>query len=172
MSAQNDIAPHELSFKVLEVSDDLSAFDCSKDDDMGLNEFIHKEGLQYQNEKLGVTSLFFYNGKIVGFATLAMSQIEIKLAPALLPFKVTIKDYPALLIGRIAAHNEYRDRHIGKSICLWCIEKAKEMSKEIGCKLVIVLTKERLVKFYQRVGFEIVEKSKNKERQWMFLKVP
>lgn len=43
MSSQSDINPNELEFKILEESDDLSTFDCSKDDTMGLNEFIHHE---------------------------------------------------------------------------------------------------------------------------------
>ena len=91
MANNNDILASDLRYEKLSSEHDLSTFDCSLKDEMGLNEFIHQEALQFQNEKMGVTYLFFYNDFIVGFATLAMSQIEIKETKIQLPFKTTIK---------------------------------------------------------------------------------
>lgn len=164
--------PQELTVKVLKSSDDLTAFDCSKDDAIGLNEFIHSEAIDYQNEKLGVTYLFMHNNQTVGFATLAMSQIEIKEAPSLLSLRATIRDYPALLIGRLAIHSNFRNRGLGKNICLWCLDFAKKLSQEVGCKLIIVMTKGNPVEFYRRIGFEIFPKYENKSKKWMYLKIP
>jgi len=67
-------------------------FDCSLGDELGLNEFIHKEALQFQNENMGITYLFFFYDVIVGFATLSMSQIEIKETKIRLPFQTTISN--------------------------------------------------------------------------------
>ena len=172
MSTEKDIPAAQLTVKTLEQSDELSRFDCSKNDSMGLNEFIHSEATRYQEEKLGVTYLFYYVCQTVGFATLAMSQIEIKEAPYLVPIKVKIKDYPALLIGRLATHNEYRQRNVGESICLWCLETAKELSKKIGCKLVLVLTEGKPVDFYRKVGSEVFPKYEKKTKKWMYLQIP
>jgi len=166
------IKPQEMAVRILKPSDDLSAFDCSRDDSMGLNEFIHSEAMNYQKEKLGVTHLFTYNDQVVGFATLAMSEIETREAPLLLSFGATIKNYPALLIGRLAAHNDFRGRNVGRSICLWCLDVAKKLSEEIGCKLVIVMTEGKAVEFYGKVGFEIFPKYENKLRKWMYLRIP
>jgi predicted N-acetyltransferase YhbS len=168
MSSSNDIGSNELEIKTLEQTDELSTFDCSNADLMGLNEFIHSEALQYQEENLGVTYLFFYNKEIVGFATLVMSQIEAKWGN----IQVKIKNYPALLIGRLAVHNIYRDRSIGKNICLWCVSKAKQLSREVGCRLVVVLTQGETVKFYQKCGFEIVPGHEKKPKIWMYLQLP
>jgi hypothetical protein len=74
MPASEYIKAEELRFEILNASHDLSKFNCSKDDEMGLNEFIHDEALQFQKENLGTTYLFFHNTAVVGFATLAMSQ--------------------------------------------------------------------------------------------------
>jgi predicted GNAT family N-acyltransferase len=171
-----DIKPEDLTVRVLKPSDDLSEFDCSKDDSMGLNEFIHSEATDYQKEKLGVTHLFLYDNQIIGFATLAMSEIEIKeaafLLSILLPSKVTIKDYPTMLIGRLAIHNDFRDRNVGKSVCLWCLDIAKKLSQEIGCKFVIVMTEGKPVEFYRKVGFEVFPKYEKKPKKWMYLKIP
>lgn len=172
MSTENDIAPDELTEKILEESDDLTVFDCSRDDPMKLDEFIHSEALQYQKERLGVTHLFLHDGQVVGFATLAMSEIEIKEAPHLLPFRTKIKDYPALQIGRLAVSNDYRDRHIGRIICLRCLEIAKRFSKELGCKLVLVFTEGKPVEFYRKCGFTVISKYEKKEKKWMYIQVP
>jgi hypothetical protein len=119
MSTSEYIKAEELRFEILNEQHDLSKFDCSKDDEMGLNEFIHDEALQFQKENLGITYLFFHNTVIVGFATLAMSQIEIKQTKIKLSFETDIRDYPALMIGRLATDNSYRSRHVGLNITLW-----------------------------------------------------
>lgn len=172
MSSQSDINPNELEFKILEESDDLSTFDCSKDDTMGLNEFIHHEALQFQKENLGVTYLFLYKKQVVGFATLQMSEMEIKLTPYILPFRVKIKFYPALQIGRLAVHNDFRSRNIGQNICLWCASLAKQLSEKVGCRMIVVLTEGRPVDFYKKCRFEIALKYDKKERKLMHLQVP
>jgi len=168
----NDIDFHDLEVKVLEDSDDLSAFDCSKNDIMGLNEFIHSEAMQFQKENLGVTYLFLYNGQIVGFTTIAMSQIEMKLTPLILPFPVTMKYYPALKIGRLAVDNNYRDRDIGTNLCLWCLHSAKELSERIGCRFIVVLTKGRQVDFYKKCSFKIIPKYEKKKKVFLYLQMP
>lgn len=172
MPSPKDIRFQELRFKILERSDDLSAFDCSKDDVMGLNEFIHSEAMQYQKENLGVTYLFLYNKQIVGFATVAMSQMEIKYAPHILPFHVDIKYFPALVLGRLAVENEFRDRNVGAHICLWCLGLAKELSKKVGCRLVVVLTEAEVVDFYKKCSFKVVPKFEKKKKVLMYLQVP
>jgi len=172
MLTENDIAPEELTEKILEESDDLTTFDCSTDDPMKLDEFIHLEANQFQKEKLGVTHLFSYDDQLVGFATLAMSEIEIKEAPHLLSLKTTIKHYPALQIGRLAVRNDYRDRHVGRIICLRCLEIAKRFSKEAGCKLVLVFTEGKPVEFYKKCGFSVISKYEKKEKKWMYIQVP
>lgn len=166
-----DINSQDLEVRLLKPEDDLSTFDCSRDDLMGLNDFIHSDALQYQEENLGVTHLFFHNEHIVGFATLAMAQIEAKLCPPS-SASTTIKYFPALLIGRLGVHNDYRDRNIGQNICLWCLGFAQQVSKKIGCRLIVVLTQGETVNFYKRCSFSIAPRHENKLRILMYLQVP
>lgn len=63
-----------IEIKKLSSSHILSNFDCSLDDDLGCNDFIHTEALLFQREKQGITYLFFSNNKIVGYTTIAMSS--------------------------------------------------------------------------------------------------
>jgi len=163
----DDVCLRELTVKKLDEQTDLSGFDCSKDDDMGLDEFIHKEAMNYQRESLGITHLFYYKGNIVGYVTVATSSIEVKYTKLHLPFFRPIK-YPALLLGRLAVDNRYRRRNIGHCICLWCIGLAKEIAKKIGCRFVIVVTRQSKVEFYRKCGFDICPRFERKEKVFMY----
>ena len=165
MSAADYVKEEELRFEILNEKHDLSKFHCSEADEMGLNEFIHDEALQFQNEHLGVTYLFFHHNNIVGFATLAMSQIEIKQTKVTLPFEPNIRDYPALLIGRLATDNKYRGRHVGLNISLWCVSKAKQLSTEVGCRLIIIMTNDKKSSFYQKLRFHDGPKVRTKSKE-------
>jgi len=172
MDKSKDIKSSELTYKILEEADDLSDFDCSKDDILGLNEFIHKEALDYQKEKLGTTYLFFNKQNIVGYVTLAMSQLETKFVDETNHSKISRKFYPALLIGRLGVDNKFRDRNIGTNLCLWCLGKADDISKEIGCRLVILQTQVNVVDFYRKSGFKIGERQIGKQRVFMYQRLP
>jgi len=167
------IQPQELRVKVLDDADDLSCFDCSENDIIGLNEFIHDEALDYQKELLGVTYLFLFKGDIVGFATLLMGNIEIKNVRYRLPFLATFKEYPALIIGRLAVGNSYRRRGIGKNILFWCLGEAQQLSKRVGCKFVVVLTQgEDIISFYKKCDFEIALRYERKRKILMYQRIP
>jgi len=112
------------------------------DDTLGLNEFIHKEAMQYQKESRGITYLFYINDVAIGYVTVAMHAIEVK--ETRLGIVTRKKHYPALLLGRLGVHNDYRGRNVGYSICLWTIGLAKELSKKIGCRFVVLLTEQAL----------------------------
>ena len=172
MPAAEYIKAGEMHLEILNSKHDLSKFDCSKDDELGLNEFIHDEALQFQEENLGITYLCFYNQRIVGFATLAMGQIEVKQTDVKPKLETNIRDYPALMIGRLATDNNYRGRHVGSNITLWCLSKAKQLSTEVGCKLVIILTNEQKFRFYEGCGFQMIPKYGKKTKKWMYLPIP
>jgi len=167
-----DVKAEDLRYEILNEKHDLSSFDCSVEDEMGLNEFIHKEALQFQKENLGVTYLFYYSNIIVGFATIAMSQLEIKETKNLLSLKTNIKFFPALMIGRLGISKDYRHRNLGENICYWCVSQAKQLSEKIGCKLIIVMTNDEKSDFYKNCRFDLLPKCEKKEKKWMYLQVP
>lgn len=169
MLDNEDINLEELTAKTLNENIDLGCFDCSVDDPLELNEFIHKEALQYQKESMGITYLFYYNDLIVGYVTIAMGAIEVK--ETRLPRRSREKDYPALLLGRLGVHNDYRHRNIGRSICSWTIGLANEFSKKLGCKFVVLLTAQNKVSFYTKCGFEKCPKYDNKQKVLMYFQI-
>jgi len=170
MPSSDRIDFHELEIKILNELIDLSEFCCLEGDTMGLDEFIHKEALAYQEEKLGITHLFLYKDRLVGFATLAMTAIPIKEPREFLSFSVPFHHFPALLIGRLAVDNEFRKRNIGRNICLWVLGFAEDLAKQVGCRFITVLTESQVVEFYERCGFMAVDKTKKKVI--MFKQIP
>lgn len=149
-----------LIVKELDESTDLSSFCCSDNDTMGLNEFIHNEAFLYQKHKLGKTYLFFYSDRLVGFTTLCMSVLRIE--PTFLPFRVSFKEFPALLIGRLAVDNQFRKKNVGRNILLWVVAFALEQSERVGCRFVSVLTKGEGVSFYEKCGLIPINRKKKK----------
>lgn len=153
MSSNNKFSLNDFSVKKLDDKTDLSEFDCSDNDDFGLDEFIHKEALEYQKESMGVTHLFYNENKIAGYVTVAMGSIGVKMTE----LEVEIYDkkrYPALWLGRLAVHSKLRRRAVGKCMILWCIGLAKQASIEIGCRFIVLVTKgESRIKFYTDCGF-------------------
>ena len=86
--------------------------------------------------------------------------------------KTKIQDFPALMIGRLATDNNYRGRHVGENICLWCLSKVKQLSAQVGFKLIIILTNDKKQTFYLNCGFDMVPKFEKKAKKWMYLPVP
>jgi len=143
------------SVKKLDAQTNLSDFNCSEQDDLGLNEFIHKEALDYQKESMGVTHLFYLNDTIVGYITVAMGSISVKQTKLRLKSYDDKVRYPAMLLGRLGVDNKFRRRAIGKCMCKWSIGLAENLSKEVGCRFIVLVTKsESRVKFYKDCGFQ------------------
>jgi len=75
-----DVDFDKITNRKLQFTDDLSGFKCDQDDRLGCDDFIHEEdeAKLYQKERQGITYLFFYEGDVVGYVTLAMSSIPAK----------------------------------------------------------------------------------------------
>jgi hypothetical protein len=78
---------------------------------------------------------------VVGYVTLAMSQLaktyHLKLG------RMTHRNYvPGILIGEMARHIDYKGRGIGDMMINWVVSKTRNLSKEVGCKIIIVEAEE------------------------------
>jgi ribosomal protein S18 acetylase RimI-like enzyme len=165
----------KLESKKLDDSCNLSNFDCSLEDDLGCNDFIHKEkeALLFQKERQGITYLFFYNEKIVGYVTLAMSSILAERIDRRYRKPVPLRFYPSLLIGRLAVDNNQREKGIGRYICDWCIGLAIKFSSEVGCRYVILETKQSKIGFYRKCKFKKGKELEDERGRltWMYQRI-
>jgi GNAT superfamily N-acetyltransferase len=151
-----DIDFSKISNRKLDFIDDLSDFKCDQDDRLGCDDFIHKEyeAKLYQKERFGITYLFFYEGDVIGYVTLAMSSIPAKRMDKRFKESVSLRFYPSLLIGRLAVGNDWRRKGVGKYLSDWCLGLAITLSEEVGCRYVILETDQSNADFYERCGFK------------------
>jgi hypothetical protein len=120
-----------------------------------LDEFIHKEALSYQKERMDVTYLFYNNDKIAGYITVAMGSIDVKMTTLRLDVFGDKIRYSAILLGRLAVQNGLRRRAVGRCMTLWRIGLAQKLSTEIRCCFIVLVTKgESRIKFYSEWGFQ------------------
>lgn len=149
-------------------------FDCSFNDDMGLNEFYHTEALEFQRERLGITYQFSYYKKTIGFVTLAMYSIQREKIPDDDQLPIRIRHYPPLLLGRLASDNRFRGQGVGTFLLKWSIGAAVTFSRNIGCRYLILQTNEERTNWYQdsKRGMKPLEviKRRNRPDDWWFFK--
>lgn len=163
----------KIEIKKLDISSELTNFDCSLDDNLGCNDFIRNESLLFQKERQGITYLFFYKNKIVGYSTLSMSCLSAKVLTAKHKKTISLKTYPSLLLGRLGVDNNQRRKGVGKYICNWCLGLAMKLSNDVGCRYIILETTEKMIKFYIKCNFEkgkVIENEKGK-LIWMYQRI-
>lgn len=146
----------DLSYEKLSEDVDLSSFCCDKGDELGVDEFIHNEALDYQKGLYGVTYLFYYNDEVVGFVTLAMGSVRANELPEGMEADpdMEISTFPSLLIGQIGVDNRFRKRDTGRIMCEWCVGMAAEFAKSIGCRYISAVTEKTKIGFYEKCGFK------------------
>ena len=108
---------------------------------------------------------------MIGYITLAMSSI---LAQRLDPKDtncIHLSFYPCLLIGRLAVSNDLRHNDIGTYLADWSTGFALSLSEQIGCRYVVLETKEDKVKFYMSCGFQKGAALAADRHVWMYKKI-
>ena len=156
--------PSKIEIFRLSESHDTSKFSCGQAD---LDTFIQKEALDFQKEALGITHLFYYDNKLVGFVTLSMADIRKKILPDGISPDISIKNNPALLIGRLGVTKEKQGRKIGTFICNWSRAKALTNLEWIGCRFLIVDAKPDTTIFYKKCGFTMLPDQDDKKLKIM-----
>lgn len=153
-------------FETLNEKHDLSDFDCGDDD---LNDFLKNDALSQQNDKLNITKLVMYDGRILGFSTLLTDTIFLKnIKNEKLQFKIKeklkinkkYKEISAVKIGRLAIRKEYIGKCLGSHILRNIMKNLKDISEnKIGFRFIIIEGYAKAFNFYVvNNGFEYLEK--------------
>jgi len=152
----------KLHFVKLSPESNISTLDCTEDngaDPLGLQEFILKEALTYQAERIGVTYLVLHEKTIVVFLTVSMNCLsleELQQQEMIPEIKVR---HPALLLGRLVVDKRFRNLGIGTYLCQWVIGLARYLSELVGCRYVALHTLPDRSGFYKREPLNFTESS-------------
>jgi hypothetical protein len=163
------------------VIDMCLPFDC---DNIDLNDFFAKDVLNYNSELLGKSYCFTLDEnpkQIVAAFTISNDSIKTHTLPNArkkkinkeIPREKQMRSYPAVLIGRLGVHKNYRqiegeEKTVGDQLMdfikSWFIDK----SNKTGCRFIIVdaYNDFKPLRFYKRNGFEELFSSENQEKEY------
>jgi len=161
-----DIKVYNLA-RAINTSVDLSDFKCEK---QYFADYLRLNAKEDDDKGIGKLWLFINgNNKVAGYVTLVMSQLS--RSQHLDLGRMTPRNYvPGILIGEMARHMDYKGRGLGNIMINWVVSKARNLSKEVACKIVIVEAEEDKIDIYKEWGFEPIENFEEK-RNTMFLRI-
>tara|TARA_R110002050_G_scaffold278484_1_gene424545 strand:+ start:658 stop:1284 length:627 start_codon:yes stop_codon:yes gene_type:complete len=161
--------------------DSCSPFDCDHND---LNDFFANDVDAYSNELLGKTYCFTLDSDptiIVCAFTISNDSIKTTHLPNSRKKKVIreiprpkqMRSYPAVLIGRLGVHKDFRNiegesDNIGKQLMdfikSWFIDNANKT----GCRFIVVdsYNEPRALRYYEKNEFTDLFSSEDQEKEY------
>jgi GNAT superfamily N-acetyltransferase len=130
----------------------ISAFDCGQVD---LNTWLQKFALQNQAANGARTYVGLAGGVVVGYYSLAVSQLEYDGAALRLQKGLARHPIPVILLARLAVHKNWQKQGVGQALLRDAILKTVEVSEVAGVRALIVHAKDdEARRYYERFNFE------------------
>jgi GNAT superfamily N-acetyltransferase len=146
------VLPPALHFLPLSRDSDVFTFSCGHTD---LDEFLHEDSIEYQQERLSVTHLAYLDDDLVGFFTLVTDCIDVKQVGQEDGKKgYPYRKYPALKIARLGTNVNYQHKGIGFQMLSEILTLTIKLSEYVGCRIITVDSKQEPVGFYEKFGFK------------------
>lgn len=159
---------------------DMANFSCG---DQDLDDFFTNDCFGYAKQLLGKSYCYKLDtnpSKVVCAFTLANAGIRVDNLPNArkkkletdIPHAKTLKDYPAVLIGRLAVSQDFRSMHIGSDVLEYIKYWFVDPNNKTGCRFVIVdaYNKAETIAFYEHNGFKPVFSTDEQEKQYRHIK--
>jgi GNAT superfamily N-acetyltransferase len=163
----------------LSESTDTDSFECG---DQDIDDFFSNDCFDYAKQLLGKTYCYRLDiepSKIVCAFTLANASIRVDDLPNArkkkietdIPHVKSLKDYPAVLVGRLGVSLEFRSNHIGSEVLDFVKYWFVEPNNKTGCRFIIVdaYNNPKTIAFYERNGFKSVFSSDEQEKEYRHL---
>lgn len=123
-----------------------------------LDSYFHRQVSQDVRRRLAAPFVLYDSEleHVAGYYTLSASAVEpIQLPEELVRKLPHYRDFPAILIGRLAVDANYQGAGFGRRLLSNALERSLEQSYQIGAMAVIVDAKDDAARrFYERHDFE------------------
>ncbi len=140
-----------ITIRPLQTEDDRSDF---RSGNIELDRFFQRYAGQNQfKHHIGTTYIAVENDVIVGFATVAASQLEIEHLPPQRRRRLPRYPLPVLRLARLATDERAQGNGVGQFLLKAVFVLAQRMSQDFGCIGVVVDAKPEAIGFYQKYGF-------------------
>jgi len=144
-----------ISVRRLRPDDDRSQF---RSGNIDLDRFFQRFAGQNQfRHHLGTTYVAVEDGAILGFATVAPSEIATDGLPEARRKRLPRYPLPVLRLARLAIDEQARGRGVGSTLLRAVFTLALQMADDLGCVGVVVDAKADAVTFYEKLGFMRLE---------------
>jgi GNAT superfamily N-acetyltransferase len=141
-----------MEIRALQPGDDRSRF---RSGNVDLDRFFHRFAGQNQfRHHVGVTYVALGDGRILGFATVVASQIEVEGLPTSVKRSFPRYPLPVLRLAHLAVDGSAQGRGVGQALLRFVLHLALKMAETIGCVGIVVDAKEEATAFYEKYGFE------------------
>lgn len=144
----------------------LNRFETDVDE---LKYFLTEDALKNQQQKISLTFLWFYKDQLVSYISLLNDKINLEgnLKVFFKEKDILYKSLPALKIGRLCVHNDFRKRGLGKLMILFAVQKAAFIGNNVaGCRFITLDAKRNekreldSVYFYTKMGLKVLKERK------------
>ena len=145
--------PRELHLVLLDDTIRVEDFSChAEQESIPLETFFRKDALDNQHKRITVTYVAVTkDDEPIGFFSIACGSIRADNLPERQTSHMPVrKRYPALYIGRLAVADNYRNRGVGTWMMEQLFARAIHLSREIGCRYIIVQSKPLAKDFYEK----------------------
>jgi predicted N-acetyltransferase YhbS len=144
-----------MEIRPLRETDDRKAF---RSGDPDLDRFFAKYAGQNQfRHHIGTTYVAVDQERIVGYATVAASQLEGESLPVATRRRLPSYPLPVLRLARLAVDSSVQGQGVGKALLRHAMLLGLKMSEEYGCIGIVLDAKPDAVAFYSRFGFSALE---------------
>ena len=140
-----------IEIRRLRPEDDRSAF---RSGNIELDRFFQRYAGQNQfRHHIGTTYVATDGGGILGFATVAPSEITADDLPATRRKRLPHYPLPVLRLARLATDERARGRGVGSALLRAIFALAHQLATDFGCIGVVADAKSDAIAFYERLGF-------------------
>jgi GNAT superfamily N-acetyltransferase len=144
-----------IEIRRLRPEDDRSAF---RSGNIELDRFFQRYAGQNQfRHHIGTTYVAVDGGAILGFATVAPSEIAVDDLPATRRKRLPQYPLPVLRLARLATDERARGRGVASALLRAIFALAHQLAADFGCIGVVVDAKSDAIGFYERLGFVRLE---------------
>lgn len=157
--------------KSIKENINFSDFACENKD---FETYLKDKDLAIKDDLEDISKLWLFvhmpDKKVVGYVTLVMSQIS-KFQHDYLKGLSRHNHIPGVLISEMARDFRYRQNGIGRHMIDFVANIGTELSKQVGCKILIVEALGEKVSTYEEFGFIRIKDEVDLYRNPMFLRL-
>lgn len=171
-----------MAIRSIAPGDDLKKLSLGDAAFTPLKTFLHQHAAAYEMRSLARTYVMVDSthdenaARVWGYLTLVASEVQTcaQVRPPKDVHWPSSYSIPAIKLARMAVDKHLRGHGLGARLIDFAIGVSLDISKRVGCRLLITDAKRSAVKFYEKVGFTILDGPGNRTKAApaMFVELP